>query len=63
MGTPEHIRQQQYRKRRAAKLASANAMEAALTEIVNRLDGNDKPLAVEIRTLAQQGLNGGEDDE
>lgn len=59
MATPEHIRQQQYRERRAAKLARAAAIEAALIKIRAELDGNDKPLAVKLRTIADLALNEG----
>lgn len=56
-------RQKAYRERQAAKLAEsrnylADAMvsRSALERIIERLDGNQKPLAVEIRQIAQDGL-------
>lgn len=55
--TPEHIRQQQYRARRAVKLAEANRWKAALQNIVSTLSGNDKPLATKVRTIAEEALS------
>lgn len=52
--TPEHIRQQQYRARRTAKLIK---WEAALHEIIATLSGNDKPLATKVRTIAEEALS------
>jgi hypothetical protein len=57
MATPEHIRQQQYRERRAAKLARAEAIEDALIRIRAELDGNTKPLAVKLRAIADEALS------
>lgn len=61
--TPEHIRQQQYRARRAVKLANANRIEAyanrletAMRAIHATLSGNDKPLATQVRTIAEEAL-------
>lgn len=46
-------RQQRYRAKLAQRLGQ---MELALTRIAARLDGNDKPLAVELRAIAEEGL-------
>ncbi len=45
--------QKEYRERRAARIAR---MKSALDRIIARLDGNDKPLAVELRAIALEGL-------
>ncbi len=45
--------QREYRERRAARI---ERMRSALYRIIARLDGNDKPLAVELRTMAEEGL-------
>ena len=50
--------QRAYRQRLAAKLARASAMEAALVEIIAKLEGRDKPLTNEIREIALRGLDG-----
>lgn len=56
-------RQKAYRERQAKKLADnpnylADAMvsRTSLERIIARLDGNEKPLAAEIRQMAQEGL-------
>ena len=47
--TPGKDRQRAYHQRKTARYA---AMEAALAEISAILDGNDKPLAAQIRAIA-----------
>ncbi len=46
--------QARYRARQTGK---SKAMASSLQRIVDRLDGNDKPLAVELRAMALDGLN------
>ncbi len=48
--------QKAYRQRVARKVARHDGMEAALTEIIAKLGGRDKPLANEIRAIAERGL-------
>lgn len=48
-------RQRDYRQRKAAEPAR---MRDALERIIARLEGNEKPLAVEIRQIAREGLTG-----
>ena len=50
--------QRAYRQRIAQKLVRAAAMEAALAEIIAKLEGRDKPLTNEIREIALRGLDG-----
>jgi hypothetical protein len=45
-----------HRARQQDKLARYSRMEAALTAIVTRLDGYNKPLSNELREMAQDGL-------
>lgn len=50
-----------FRKRRAGTQknvprAEADRLRAALTTIIKRLAGNDKPMAVEVRRIAQEAL-------
>ncbi len=54
--TPDHIRQAQFRARRAVKLANANRMEAALNQILDTLAGNTKPMAERVRQIAMEAL-------
>lgn len=45
------------RKRRVEQPASQKGrMRLQLERIIDKLEGNDKPLAAEIRALAQEGL-------
>lgn len=53
MTNPNAKAQAAYRARQAERLTRRGA---ALTEIVTTLDGNDKPLAVKIRGIAEEGL-------
>ena len=55
MAQSTNERQRAFRHGQIDKLARR---KAALMQIIARLDGNDKPLAVEIRQLAQDGLTG-----
>lgn len=48
-------RQRDARDRRAERF---NRMEVALTDILERLKGNGKALAVELREIAERGLAG-----
>jgi len=48
---PKH--QAAFRARRAERFAR---METKLREIVKELDGNEKPLAIKLRALAEEGL-------
>ncbi len=50
--------QRAYRQRQAQKIALASRMDAALREIIAKLDGRDKPLTNEIREIALRGLDG-----
>jgi hypothetical protein len=45
-------------QRQANRRAKHMRMQAALMAIIVRLHGNDKPLAVELRTMAEDALNG-----
>lgn len=51
----EARRQKRYRYRKALR---AEMLRLALEMILIKLEGNDKPLAVELRALAEHGLNG-----
>lgn len=51
----EADRQREFRNRRAKRIS---LMTGALSAILAKLEGNDKPLAVELRALAEHGLNG-----
>lgn len=53
--TPGKDRQRAYRQRVAQRYL---AMEKALETIVAKLADNQKPLAVELREIAQAGLEG-----
>lgn len=46
-------RQERFRKGQAVRI---ERMRSALEAIVLKLDGNEKPLAVELRALAEAGL-------
>lgn len=45
--------QRAYRERRQQRF---ERMSSSLSAILAKLDGNDKPLAVEIRKIAEEGL-------
>lgn len=53
MAQSTNERQRAFRHGQIDKLARR---KVALEQILTRLDGNDKPLAVEIRRIAQEGL-------
>ncbi len=50
----EAQRQKRYRENRTKR---DQRRQDALQAILAKLEGNDKPLAVELRALAQQGLS------
>lgn len=54
--TPEHIRAQQYRKRKAEKLARLPILETALRDILNRIEGRDGPVARDVTLIAKKAL-------
>lgn len=58
--TDPHARQKRYRQRIKAKADKAQAMEVGLRQILNRLEGNTKPLAIELRNIVLQSLGEGE---
>lgn len=45
--------QKEYRQRQAER---HERMRAALRGVIDRLEGNDKALAVELRAIAEEGL-------
>lgn len=55
MTTKPAKHQHDFRERRKTE---RTRMIGALSAIIERLDGNDKPLAVELRAIAQDGLDG-----
>lgn len=55
-------RQAEWRNRLKRDAAHAAQMAAALEQIAEKVAGNTKPLAVEIATLAREGLEGRKDE-
>lgn len=54
--TPGKDRQKKYREGQRALLARSARMEAGLRDMLALLAGNDKPLAVKLRAIAEEAL-------
>jgi len=50
----EHVAD--YRARQKAKLEAYDKRTATLQQILTMLDGNQKPMAVKLRAVAEEGL-------